>query len=79
MHKEQGPDYITKYEGTDGKEVSQKLTLSQYSTKFRQGTSDLKMRAISQMRNMKDSEMGGGDESVQTGKDTNAENYTENL
>jgi hypothetical protein len=37
------------------------------------------MRAISQMRNMKDSEMGGGDESVQTGKDTNAENYTENL
>ena len=47
MHKEQGPDYITKFDGADGKKPVKKFTLNEYSSKFRHGSSDLKMRAIS--------------------------------
>ena len=31
MHKEQGPDYITKFDGGDGKKPVKKFTLNEYS------------------------------------------------
>lgn len=50
-HKEQGPDYMSKFEGNEGVQPKKKFTLKEYSEKFRAGASSLKQMAISQIKN----------------------------
>ena len=48
--RDQGPDYMTKFQGGNGVKPVKKFTLKEYSDKFRSGQSTLKQRAISQIR-----------------------------